>query len=52
LRSLRPRPAIDPFAAAIDGWLLADQNAPRKQRNPGSPGLAAAVGHLRLALAN
>jgi len=27
------RPAIDPFAAMIDGWLLADQDAPRKQRH-------------------
>src|SRR4051794_39333369 len=26
------RPAIDPFAAVIDGWLLADHDAPRKQR--------------------
>ena len=29
----RPRPAIDPWAAVIDGWLLADQDAPRKQRH-------------------
>src|SRR3954467_1812362 len=27
------RPAIDPFAAVIDGWLLADHDAPRKQRH-------------------
>jgi transposase len=29
----RPRPAIDPFAAVIDRWLLGDQDAPRKQRH-------------------
>ena len=29
----RPRPAIDPWAAVIDGWLLADRDAPRKQRH-------------------
>jgi transposase len=29
----RPRPAIDPYAAVIDGWLLADREAPRKQRH-------------------
>ncbi len=29
----RPRPAIDPFAAVIDGWLLADQDASKKQRH-------------------
>ncbi|MDQ2846108.1 MAG: IS21 family transposase [Actinomycetota bacterium] len=29
----RARPAIDPFAAVIDGWLLEDQNAPSKQRH-------------------
>jgi hypothetical protein len=29
----RPRPAIDPWAAVIDGWLLGDQDAPRKQRH-------------------
>jgi transposase len=29
----RARPAIDPFAAVIDGWLLGDQDAPRKQRH-------------------
>ncbi|MEP7180134.1 MAG: IS21 family transposase, partial [Pseudonocardiales bacterium] len=28
-----PRPAIDPFAAVIDGWLVDDQNAPKKQRH-------------------
>jgi hypothetical protein len=27
----RAHPAIYPFAAVIDGWLLDDQNAPRKQ---------------------
>jgi transposase len=26
-------PAIDPYAAVVDGWLLADQRAPRKQRH-------------------
>ncbi len=31
--SARARPAIDPFAAVIDGWLLADKDAPRKQRH-------------------
>ena len=29
----RARPAIDPFAAVIDGWLLDDQSAPKKQRH-------------------
>jgi transposase len=29
----RARPAIDPFAAVIDGWLLEDQDARRKQRH-------------------
>jgi hypothetical protein len=29
----RPRPAIDPYAELIDGWLLADRDAPRKQRH-------------------
>jgi hypothetical protein len=29
----RRRPAIDPWAAVIDDWLLADQDAPRKQRH-------------------
>jgi transposase len=29
----RPRPAIDPYAGVIDGWLLADRDAPRKQRH-------------------
>ena len=29
----RPRPAVDPFAAVIDSWLLADREAPRKQRH-------------------
>ena len=29
----RARPAIDPFATVIDGWLLTDQDAPRKQRH-------------------
>lgn len=29
----RPRPAIDQHAAVIDGWLIADQQAPRKQRH-------------------
>lgn len=29
----RPRPAIDPYVAVIDGWLLADRDVPRKQRH-------------------
>ncbi len=29
----RPRPATDPWAAVIDAWLLADKDAPRKQRH-------------------
>ena len=29
----RPRPAIDAWAAIIDGWLLDDRSAPRKQRH-------------------
>lgn len=29
----RARPAIDPWAEVIDGWLIADQDAPRKQRH-------------------
>jgi hypothetical protein len=29
----RPRPAIDPYVEIIDGWLLADRDAPRKQRH-------------------
>jgi transposase len=29
----RPRPAIGPYAAVIDGWLLADREVPRKQRH-------------------
>ena len=29
----RARPAIDPCATVIDGWLLADQDVPRKQRH-------------------
>jgi transposase len=29
----RPRPAIDAYAPVIDGWLLADQQVPRKQRH-------------------
>jgi transposase len=29
----RPRPALDPWVAVIDGWLLADREAPRKQRH-------------------
>jgi hypothetical protein len=28
------RPAIDPYAEIIDGWLLADRDVPRKQRLP------------------
>jgi transposase len=29
----RRRPAVDAYAAVIDGWLLADRLAPRKQRH-------------------
>jgi transposase len=29
----RPRPAIGPYAAIIDEWLLADRDVPRKQRH-------------------
>jgi len=29
----RPRPAIDPWVEVIDCWLLADREAPRKQRH-------------------
>ena len=29
----RQRPAIDPWASVADGWLLADQDVPRKQRH-------------------
>ena len=29
----RPRPAIDPYVAVIDAWLLADRDVPRKQRH-------------------
>jgi transposase len=31
----RPRPALDAWVAVIDGWLLADRGAPRKQRHTG-----------------
>jgi transposase len=30
---LRPRPAIGPYEAIIDGWLVADREVPRKQRH-------------------
>ena len=30
---VRPRPAIDQWVAVIDAWLLADVDAPRKQRH-------------------
>src|SRR5258708_36076913 len=30
---VRPRPAIDEWATAIDAWLIADEDAPRKQRH-------------------
>jgi transposase len=30
---VRPRPAIDPWVTVIDAWLLADKDAPRKQRH-------------------
>jgi transposase len=29
----RPRPVMGPYAAVIDGWLLADRDVPRKQRH-------------------
>jgi hypothetical protein len=29
----RPRPAVDAYAAIIDGWLVADREVPRKQRH-------------------
>jgi transposase len=29
----RPRPALDAWVTVIDGWLLADREAPRKQRH-------------------
>jgi transposase len=29
----RPRPALDAWVTVIDGWLLADRDAPRKQRH-------------------
>lgn len=29
----RARPAIDPWREVIDGWLIGDQDAPRKQRH-------------------
>ena len=32
----RARPAIDPWAAVVDGWLLADVDAPRKSYQPRS----------------
>jgi len=31
--SLRPSPALDPWKATIDRWLLEDESAPRKQRH-------------------
>ena len=30
---VRPRPAIDEYVVVIDGWLIADEDAPRKQRH-------------------
>ena len=30
---VRPRPAIDAWVAVIDAWLMADKEAPRKQRH-------------------
>ena len=30
---LRPRPAIDAWVMVIDAWLIADEDAPRKQRH-------------------
>src|SRR5665213_4470949 len=29
----RRKPAIEPYASVIDGWLIDDQDAPRKQRH-------------------
>ena len=29
----RPRPAIDEWVTVIDAWLIADEDAPRKQRH-------------------
>jgi hypothetical protein len=29
----RARPAINPFASVIEGWLLSDQGAPKKQHS-------------------
>ncbi len=29
----RRRPAIDPYVTVIDGWLIDDKDAPRKQRH-------------------
>ena len=29
----RPAPALGPFRAIVDEWLLADRDAPRKQRH-------------------
>ena len=29
----RPRPATDPWSGVIDAWLVADKDAPRKQRH-------------------
>jgi len=33
----RGRPAIDPWASVVDGWLLGDRDAPRKQRHTARP---------------
>lgn len=30
---VRPRPAIDEWVTVIDAWLIADKDAPRKQRH-------------------
>jgi hypothetical protein len=30
----RPSPAVDAYAAVIDGWLIADKQVPRKQQAP------------------
>ena len=29
----RPRPAIEPYAEIVDGWLVADREVPKKQRH-------------------
>jgi hypothetical protein len=50
----RPRPAIGPYAAIIDGWLLADRGRAPQAAAHGPPDLAAAgrrarreLGHIQ-----